>query len=58
MDSKLTVDLLTSVLPDWLIEKHAEQLEVVERLRKVDPVVLVWTLVLGFPAGAKRTIAR
>ena len=57
MDSTLTVDLLTSVLPDWLIEKHADQLDVVERLRKVDPVVLVWTLILGFPAGAKRTIA-
>lgn len=57
MDSTLTVDLLTSVLPDWLIEKHANELDVVERLRKVDPVVLVWSLVLGFPAGAKRTIA-
>lgn len=54
---KLTLEFLTTFLPDFLIEKLAKKLGVVERERKIDPVMLVWTLVLGFPAGAKRTIA-
>ncbi len=54
---KLTLEFLTTFLPDFLIEKLAKKLGVVERDRKVDPVLLVWTLVLGFPAGAERTLA-
>lgn len=57
MDGKLTVDILKRCLPDFVIEEFADDLEVVERQRKVDIVILVWSLILGFPAGAKRTIA-
>lgn len=57
MDGNRTTELLTTALPGWLIEKFADELDVVERDRKVDIVVLVWTLILGFPAGAKRTLA-
>ena len=57
MDGTLTVDILKRCLPHAVIEEFADELEVVERQRKVDVVVLVWSLILGFPAGAKRTIA-
>lgn len=57
MDGRLTSRLLAKTLPDGLIEHWAEEHEVVERERKVDIVVFVWTLILGFPAGAKRTLA-
>lgn len=57
MNGKLTTEILAKVLPDWLIESLAEDLEVVERNRKVDIVLLVWSLILGFPAGARRTLA-
>lgn len=56
-EGTLTLEFLTTFLPDFLIEKHARALGVVERDRKVDPVLLIWTLVLGFPAGARRTLA-
>ena len=56
MDGRLTTEILTSALPDSLIEKVADAYDLVERERKVDIVVLVWTLILGFPAGAKRTL--
>ena len=54
---KRATELLTTALSGWLIERFAEELDVVERERRVDIVILVWTLVLGFPAGAKRTLA-
>jgi len=57
MKGKLTVEFLTSFLPEFVVERFADRLGVVERDRKVDPVLLVWTLVLGFPAGAERTLA-
>lgn len=53
MDGSRTRDLLTSVLPDELIETRAEELEVVERDRKVDIVALVWTLMLGVAGGGR-----
>jgi IS4 transposase len=56
MDGRLTTEILTSALPDSLIEKVADAYDLVQRERKVDIVVLVWTLILGFPAGAKRTL--
>ena len=56
-EGTLTLEFLTTFLPDFLVEKLARQLGVVERDRKVDPVLLVWTLILGFPAGARRTLA-
>ena len=57
MDGTLTVEVLKRCLPDFVIEKFADQLDVVERQRKVDIVMLVWSLILGFPAGQKRSIA-
>ena len=56
-EGTLTLEFLTTFLPDFLIEKYARALGVVERDRKVDPVLLVWTLILGFPAGSRRTLA-
>lgn len=57
MDGSRTRDLLTSTLPDEFIETRADELEVVERHRKIDVVTLVWTLILGWPAAAERTLA-
>lgn len=41
---------------DWLREK-ARETGVVERHRKIDPVVLFWTLALGFGIGTQRSLA-
>jgi IS4 transposase len=38
------------------VEAEARRFGVVERQRKVDIFALVWTLVLGFQVGAKRTL--
>lgn len=48
---------LANLLQDPIIAAHAAVLGVVQRERKVDVVCLVWTLVLGFGAGSKRSIA-
>ena len=47
---------LKSVFPDALVFRYARELKVVRRIRKVDIVALVWTLVLAFQIGADRTI--
>lgn len=39
--------MLAISLPDFLIEKLADHTQAVQRNRKVDIVLLVWTLVLG-----------
>lgn len=57
MHGRLTSKLLATTHPDGLIEQWAEEHEVFQPKRKVDIVVFVWTLILGFPAGAKRTLA-
>ena len=49
--------MLAISLPDSLIEKLAIYTEAVQRERKVDIVLLVWTLVLGFSNGTRRKIA-
>jgi len=48
---------ITSLLSDEWISDQAGKLTVIKRQRKIDPVVLVWTLALGFTAGAKKTLA-
>ena len=48
---------ITSLLSDEWISDQAGKLTVIKRQRKIDPVVLVWTLALGFTAGANRAIA-
>ena len=50
-------NLLAISLPDALIEKLAVATEAVERERKVDIVMLVWTLVWGFDGGTKLSLA-
>lgn len=47
---------LESLLPAQWLEKSAAELKVVQRLRKIDIVSLVWTLILGLPVGKKRTM--
>jgi IS4 transposase len=48
---------LTSLISPQLIRRRAATLLTVKRERRVDIVALVYTLVLGFDRGAKRTIA-
>lgn len=48
---------LASPLHDSIIELCAAKVGVIQRQRKVDIVCLVWTLVLGFGTGSKRSIA-
>lgn len=50
-------DKLTSLVPDSLIETQSRAFDVVQRERKIDVVCLVWTMILGFSAGSKRTLA-
>ena len=48
---------LIAVLPREKIEQEAQRLGVVVRRRIVDIHALVWTLVLGFQTGSRRTIS-
>lgn len=48
---------LTSLFSSQFIRHHARGLGAVKRRRKVDIVVLVWTLVLAFDRGAERSLA-
>ncbi|MFU8806578.1 MAG: IS4 family transposase [Bradymonadaceae bacterium] len=50
-------DNLRALIHDVLIIAHARLSGAVERERKVDIVIFVWTLVLGFSAGSKRSLA-
>ena len=56
-DNSHISNLLAITLPDGLMEKLAEITGAVQRDRKIDIVTLVWTLVLGFDAGTKRSLA-
>ena len=47
---------LTSLLPRRRVRRLAEQLGVVRRTRKLDIVALVYSLVLGFAAGDRRSL--
>lgn len=42
--------------PDWL-RQTANEVGLVKRNRKIDPVALFWVLVLGFGVGVERTLA-
>ena len=62
MFKQLSPDLirrrLTSLFPAGLIEDIARERDVVQRDRKIDITMLVWTLIMGFAvAGEARTIA-
>jgi len=48
---------LCKLFPTAYLREQAEKTGVIQRDRKVDPVALFWTLVLGFGIGKDRTIA-
>lgn len=48
---------LRKLFPDAWLRRLAYDCGMVQRRRKVDPVALFWTLVLGFGAGQERTLA-
>ncbi len=48
---------LTSLLPTRRLNALAVETGVVRRRRKVDPMALFWTIVLGFGAGGERQLA-
>ena len=48
---------LTSLISPQLIRRRARGLGVVKRRRRIDPVALVYTLVLGFGRGRTRSLA-
>ena len=49
--------VLTRLLPRRVLNELAEEVGLAQRVRKVRPHALFWTLVLGFGAGRERTIA-
>jgi putative transposase len=49
-------DALHALLPQKVVCKAAREAGALQRRRKIDIVAFVWTLVLGFGAGAQRTI--
>ena len=50
-------ETLTSLLPRAELERLAYESGMVQRRRKVDPVAMLWTVVLGFGTGRERTLA-
>ena len=50
-------DALTRLMSPQLIRRRAKKLAAVRRTRRVDIVALVYTLVLGFDRGSKRSVA-
>jgi putative transposase len=51
------LDLLQVWLPSFLIERLSRQTDFVQRDATIDPVFMVWTLVLGWTASATRSLA-
>ena len=50
-------DRLTTLIPEARVLELAKKHGAVERFRKVDIYVLVWSLVLGFQTGSSRSLA-
>lgn len=50
-------ETLRKIFPARRLRKWAREHGAVERQRKIDPVALFWTLVLGFASGRERTLA-
>lgn len=48
---------LCELFPTEFLRQQAEETGLIQRDRKVDPVALFWTLVLGFGIGTDRKIA-
>lgn len=55
-ESDITKTLSSLFSPKWIEEKSRE-CGFVQRSRKIDPVALFWTLILGFGVGNARTFA-
>lgn len=55
-DLATMLDLLKTWLPAALIERLNREVGFVQRDRKIDPVFLVWTPVLGWTAGATHSL--
>jgi len=55
-DDASVEQVLSGLFPSAWIERQARVLGVVQRMRKIDPSALFWTLVLGFGTGAHRSI--
>lgn len=49
-------DLYSVFSTDWL-RKIAQEMELIKRERKIDPVIIFWVLVLGFGVRLQRTLA-
>src|SRR4030042_1254777 len=52
-----TSSALNTLLPSSKIRNRARDTGTMQRMRKIDIVAFVWTLVLGFGDGSARTIA-
>ena len=48
---------IKSTFPDSWLRKTAREVGFVQRERKIKATTFFWTLVLGFSAGAERSIA-
>ena len=55
-DSTETLRVLKSFLPDWVLLKLFHTHGFLQRRSKLDPILLVWTLILG-GCGPKRSLA-
>lgn len=49
--------VLTTILPRQVLDRLADEAGLAQRVRKIKPHALFWTLVLGFGVGRERTIA-
>jgi IS4 transposase len=48
---------LIELLPEDVVRRTAKETRLQRRLRKIDPVAFLWTLVFGFACSSDRTIA-
>jgi len=56
-DQEKIAEALTALFPkEWIIATAAKT-NLIQRQRKVDPVVFFWSLILGFGVGMQRTLA-
>ena len=55
-DPTVLREKLKTWMPDALLDHLARHCGFVQRDTKLDVVVFIWTLILGWSAGAKRTL--
>lgn len=51
------IERLSADLPSDLLKKFAKETKFVERIKKIEPGLFFWNLVLGFGASMQRTLA-